>query len=167
MQVQLFLKERGVPFEVIQHPATYDALRMAHSTHTPGREVAKTVLLRADGGFTYIVAVLPATRTIDLRKVSQCLGGAEVHLATEHEIAEHCPDCEFGALPPFGSQYAMQTLVDESLTEDEAIVFEGNTHREAIRMRLDEFRRLEEPMIAAFSLERAGAGAARGDGPHQ
>jgi Ala-tRNA(Pro) deacylase len=87
-----------------------------------------------------------------LEAVSRLLGDADVQLASEAEIAEHCPDCELGALPPFGSRYGMKTIVDESLAQDEAIVFEGNTHNEAIQMRFDAYRRLEEPMVARFAV---------------
>jgi Ala-tRNA(Pro) deacylase len=126
---------------------TYDAQRLAQTLHIPGREVAKTVLLRANGGYRYLVAVLPATKNIDFEKASAALGGSKLRLATETEVSEHCPDCEVGVLPPFGSQYGMVTLVDESLTKDEEIVFAGNTHRNAIRMRFADFRRIEEPLI--------------------
>ena len=111
---------------------------MAQALHVHGQDVAKTVLLRANGGYRYIVAVLPPTKRIDLELAAGALGGSKLELATELEIAEHCPDCEIGALPPFGSQYGMKTLVDESLCEDGEIVFEGNTHEEAIRMKFTE-----------------------------
>ncbi len=154
MNVQEFLRERRVAFSAITHPDTYDAQRLAQALHTPGKEVAKTVLLRADGGFAYIVAVLPATKSIDLDKVSAVFGGSKIELATEAEIQERCPDCELGTLPPFGSQYALKTLVDASLAEDDEIVFEGNNHHEAIRMRYDQFRELEQPIVADFALQR-------------
>ena len=79
------------------------------------------------------------------------LNGAKVELATEIEIAEHCTDCEMGALPPFGWKYGMETLVDESLTKDEEIVFEGNTHRESVRMKYADFYRLAAPLVGSFS----------------
>jgi Ala-tRNA(Pro) deacylase len=151
MNVANFLKERQVQFELLPHQDTYDAQHMAQALHVPGREVAKTVLLRGGGGCHAVVAVLPATKRIDFQRAAEALGGERVELATEMEIAEHCPDCEIGALPPFGSQYNMWTLVDESLAEDEEIVFEGNTHHEAIRMKFEDFRRLEEPMLANFA----------------
>jgi Ala-tRNA(Pro) deacylase len=151
MNVQRFLSERGVEFEAIRHRPTFDAQRMAQAVHAPGREVAKTVLLRADQGDAYVVAVLPATRQVDLDRAGELLGGAQLELATEIEIQECCPDCEIGALPPFGSQYGMRTIVDESLTEDEEIVFEGNTHEESIRMRFEDFRQVEEPLIGSFT----------------
>ena len=151
MNVQEYLRTHDVQYDVIPHRSTYDAQRMAQTLHVPGREVAKTVLLRADQGFTYIVAVLPATKNVDLTAAGRALGGSKLELATEVEIQEHCPDCEMGVLPPFGSQYGMKTIVDKSLTEDEEIVFEGNSHHEAIRMKYTDFHHLEEPLVAAFA----------------
>jgi Ala-tRNA(Pro) deacylase len=151
MNVCKFLEERGVNFEVLPHQAAYDAQHLAQVLHVPGREFAKTVLLRANHRYGYIVAVLPATRQIDFAKLSRQMCGCEVELASESEIADHCPDCEFGVLPPFGSQYAMRTVVDESLTKDPELVFEGNTHEEAIRMRFQDFVRVEQPLILEFS----------------
>ncbi len=152
MNVQEFLSDRQVAYDAISHRDAYDAQRRAQTLHTPGREVAKTVLLRADSGYTYIVAVLPATKTVDFDRVSAAFGGCKIELATELEIKQHCPDCEIGTLPPFGTQYAMKTLVEESLSDDEEIIFEGNNHHEAIRMRYEDFRRIEEPLVAQFAV---------------
>ena len=153
MNIKTFLKERDAPFAEILHNATYDANRLAQAVHVSGYEVAKTVLLRVDHGYAYLVAVLPATHHINLAAVSFTLGKSRVELANEHEVAEHCPDCEFGVLPPFGSQYGMQTLVDSSLAEDDEIVFEGNTHEQAIRMSFEDFRRIECPLIGSFAIK--------------
>jgi Ala-tRNA(Pro) deacylase len=121
--------------------------------HIPGRDVAKTVLLRAnlDGGRQFVVAVLPATKQIDFDRAAQLIHGGKLQLATEVEIGEHCPDCEFGVLPPFGSRYGMKTIVDSSLAEDEEIWFEGNTHNEAVRMKFDDFQQLEKPQVGPFA----------------
>lgn len=153
MNVQEFLSDKQVGYAAITHRDVYDAQRLAQELHTPGREVAKTVLLRADSGYAYIVAVLPATKTIDFAKVSAAYGGSKIALATEIEIKEHCRDCEMGALPPFGSQYGLKTLVETSLTLDEEIVFEGNTHHEAIRMRYEDFHRIEAPLVTKFAVQ--------------
>ncbi len=157
MNIKQFLTEHGVEFEAIRHRDTYSAQRMAQELHVPGRDVAKTVLLRANHGYRYFVAVLPATRRIDLEMASAALGGGKVELATEIEVGERCPDCEFGALPPFGSQYDLSTLVDASLADEETIVFEGNTHGEAIRMRFADYRHIEEPLVVQFTREADAA----------
>ena len=126
-------------------------MHLAEAVHAPGGEVAKSVLLRADGGFRYLTAVLPATHHVDLEALSRALGGATVELATPDEVAERCPDCEFGVLPPFGSQYEAETIVDGTLTQGEEIVFEGTTHSEAIRMRYQDFYEIEHPLVARFA----------------
>jgi Ala-tRNA(Pro) deacylase len=153
MNLVNFLEKRSIPFRVIPHRDTYDAQRLAAAIHVPGREVAKTVLLKANGGYAYIVAVLPADKTIDLERASQVLGGSKLELATELDIKQHCPDCEVGVLPPFGSQYGMKTMVDESLEADDEVVFQGNTHHEAIRMKFEDFRKIEQPLIGSFVRE--------------
>jgi Ala-tRNA(Pro) deacylase len=151
MNVAEFLQRGHYKFDRVPHAPAYSAQRLAHELHVSGREVAKTVLLRANGGYEFVVAVLPASKQIDLERASKLLGGAKLCLATEFEIATHCPDCEFGVLPPFGSRYGMKTIVDSSLAEDESIWFEGNTHEEAIRITFEDFRRLEHPIVAPFA----------------
>jgi Ala-tRNA(Pro) deacylase len=146
-----YLHERRVPFETVAHTETFDAQHLAQALHTPGKEVAKSVLLRADHAYRYIVAVLPASHMIDMDALSRFLGGAGLALATEVEIAERCPDCEFGVLPPFGTHYGAQTVVDKALTEDETITFEGGTHTEAIRMKFADYFNVEHPLVADFA----------------
>jgi len=152
MLMQTILQERGVEFEVLEHHPTYSAQRLAEDLHVPGKEVAKTVLLRAtdDKQVDYVVAVLPATRSIDFAKASKLLDGRKVEMATEVELAERCPDCEMGVLPPFGSYYGMQTVVDQTLAEDDKIVFEGGTHHDAIRMAYQHFIQTEQPDVGDF-----------------
>jgi Ala-tRNA(Pro) deacylase len=151
MTVATFLEERRCEFERVPHQPTYSAQRMAQELHVPGREVAKTVLLRIPGENEFVVAVLPANKRIDPAKAAELLRG-KIELATEFEIAALCPDCEFGSLPPFGLRYGMRTIVDSSLAEDEEIVFEADSHREAIRMPFREYRRLERPLVASFAI---------------
>jgi Ala-tRNA(Pro) deacylase len=151
MNIPSFLEEQHCSYAVMDHPTTFTAQDMAQALHMSGREVAKTVLLCANGD-DFVVAVLPAHKRVDLQRVSELLGGCDVKLATEADIAAHCPDCELGALPPFGSRYGMQTIVDEDLAHDEAIVFEGNSHHESIQMRFDAFQKLEQPLVAPIAM---------------
>lgn len=153
MKITDYLTDQNVDYTVIPHQDTYDAQRMAAVIHVSGREVAKTVLLRVQRGKSYVVAVLPANKVIDLSRAARTLDVRKLELATETEISDHCPDCEIGALPPFGSQYGMSTLVDASLAEDDEIVFEGNSHHESIRMKFNDFRRIEQPRVASFAQE--------------
>ncbi len=151
MNVTELLEKRHVPFEVVKHQEVYGAQHVAEAICAPGHLVAKSVLLRADHNYSYIVAVLPATHMVDFDQLSTFLGGAQLELATEVEIAERCPDCEFGVLPPFGTHYGAQTIVDKSLTEDECIYFECSSHTTAIRMKYADFYEVEHPLVASFA----------------
>ena len=122
MNVTEFLTNKGVEFEALPHPDTHDAQRMAQVLHVSGREVAKTVLVRTETD-DFVLAVLPANRDLDFKKTAQALGEG-VALATEFDVSQVFPDCELGAIPPFGVEYGLRTLVDVSLAEDELIVFE-------------------------------------------
>ena len=148
MNIQSYLRERNVEFTPLEHKPTFDAQSLAQAVHTPSREIAKSVLLRS--GREHLLAVLPATHTVDLQAVQDLLQAPGVVLATEAECGSHFDDCELGALPPFGSAYGMRTIMDRSLLEDEEIVFEGNTHREAIRMRTADYHQLEQPLVGDF-----------------
>jgi len=151
MNIPEFLDRNNVSFDILSHYKTYEAQRMAQAVHVSGHHVAKTVLLRIGAPDKFVVVVLPATRNINFEEAQKVFGVEQVELATEREVSLHCPDCDVGALPPFGSQYNMKTVVDESLTKDDEIVFESNTHSEAIRMKCSDFIRLENPEIVALS----------------
>ena len=150
MNATEFLDQRGIAYKIYPHEKTFDAQHMAQSLHVPGRNIAKTVMARANGGAKHVVLVLPATERVDLRRVSEALGGAEVHLATEPEIAGLCPGCEFGVVPIFGSQFGMQTMVDESIAKQQDIFFQGDKHDQTIRMRYEDFCTVELPLVAAI-----------------
>ncbi len=149
MKLDDFLNQRQVPFERLEHPTAFTASRIAKVLHVPGQEVAKTVLLHVDD--VYVLVVLPATHHVDLQRVRQQLGATRVELASEAEMQRVCPDCEPGAIPPFGSLYHLTTLVDETLAEDEEIVFESQSHHEAIRMAYRDFQEQEHPRLGHFA----------------
>jgi len=157
MNLTKYLREQRVDFSVLEHDDTYDSQHLAQAVHVPGRSVAKTVLVRMDHGYRFAVAVLPATHLVNLETLSRMLGGAHTELATEYDIGQRCPDCECGSLPPFGTMYDMETLLDESLLEAEQLVFEGNTHHEAIRISAVDFLRIESPLIGSFAERRQHA----------
>lgn len=149
MKLEQFLTEKQVSFEVLPHRPAYTANRVAQLLHVPGKEMAKTVVLRGDHG--YILAVLPATCRVDIEEIRQELGEKRMEMASEDEMYQVFPDCEVGAIPPFGSMYRMPTIVDDTLTEDERIVFEGQNHEEAIGMNYRDFEAVEHPRRGHFA----------------
>ena len=149
MRLDDLLVSRHIAFQRLPHRRTYTANRMAQALHVKGRQVAKTVLLRTGQG--PMLAVLPATHHIDLEQLREDLGDPQVALAPEAEMDRLFPDCERGAVPPFGSLYQVPTIMDETLSEDESIVFEGPDHEQAIRMSLQDYEALEHPRRTHFA----------------
>jgi Ala-tRNA(Pro) deacylase len=149
MRLDEFLSDHHVAYRKLSHRPAYTANRIAQLLHVPGREMAKSVLLRTDQG--YVLAVVPATHRVDLDEVAHYLGDAHVEMANEEDMDRVFLDCERGAMPPFGSLYQMPTLVDEALAEDDQIVFEGQNHEEAIQMAYTDFETLEHPRRGHFA----------------
>jgi Ala-tRNA(Pro) deacylase len=149
MRIDQVLSNRQIPFELLHHRPAYTANRVAQVLHIPGKDVAKTVLLRAGRG--YVLAVLPATHRLDVDRVRQELREDFVEMAGEPEMDDLFPDCERGAIPPFGSMYHLPTIVDESLAQDDEIVFEAQTHEDAIRMSFRDYDAVEHPVKGHFA----------------
>lgn len=147
-----FLDRNNVRYEVASHAQAFTAQEVAAAQHVPGRLVAKVVMLR--GGGDFVMVVLPAPLQVDLQKARAALGRADLQLATENEFAGLFPECEPGAMPPFGNLYGLAVWVDESLTKDEEIVFNAGTHTETVKMRYADFARLVQPRVTALAASR-------------
>ena len=143
-----FLDRERVHYDVLPHPEAFRAAEIAHTLHTPQREMAKVVIVKVDTRF--VMTALPASWKVDLHRLRAVFAGHQVRLATEGEITDLFPDCELGAMPPFGNLYRIPVYVDQSLTEDEEIVFQAGTHSDAIRMRYWDFAALVFPVVAQF-----------------
>lgn len=137
------LKENRVAHEVIRHPVAFTATSVAGAAHIPGREMAKTVVVDLDG--QHVLAVVPATRQVDLERLRQATGALTVELADEQEFMADFPECEPGAMPPFGHLFGMKTFVEPHLAEDRDIAFNAGTHTEVVRMAYEDFERLARP----------------------
>ena len=147
--VQEFLRRGNVAYAVFQHLPAFTAQEEAAVTHVPGRDWAKAVVCFADG--EPIQAVVAADREVDLERLRRLAGAEEVRLASEAELDWLYPDCERGAMPPFGPLYRQRVFVDEGLTREQEIVFNGGTHTDAICMRYDDFAALTWPVVGRFA----------------
>ena len=148
-RVKQFLDENRVGYEHVEHTPVYTAQEVAQATHTPGKEMAKAVILKDEQGF--VMAVLPSTRRIDFDALRQASGRSKLELAQEKEFQNLFPNCETGAMAPFGNLYELPVYVDASLSEDDSITFNAGTHADAIRMPYDAYERLVRPVVATFS----------------
>ena len=148
--VQEFLRRGGVAYAVFRHPVAFTAQEEAAITHVPGRDWAKVVTCFADG--EPIQAVVPADREVDLDQLMEIAGAGQLRLAHEAELEWLYPDCERGAMPPFGPLFRQRVFVDDGLTREEEIVFNGGTHTDAICMRYGDFAELARPIVGRFAV---------------
>ena len=154
-QLRTFLDQHHIRYVVISHSKAYTAQGIAAVAHIPGQELAKTVIIKLDGDLA--MAVLPASYQVDLLAIKTAIGVDVATLASEREFKEAFPDCETGAMPPFGNLYGIPVYVDETLTCDTEIAFNAGTHLELIRMSCSDFERLVKPVVLRFSTRRAGS----------
>ena len=137
--VRSHLEKVGVPFDVISHPHTSDSSHTAQAAHVPGERLAKAVMLEDERG--YLMAVLPASRKLDLGALHRALG-RDLGLATENELAVLFADCEAGALPPMGEAYGIEVIVDDRLEDADDVYFEAGDHTGLVRVSGPDFQRL-------------------------
>lgn len=148
--VKEFLKENKVSFQTLSHSPAYTAQEVAAKSHISGWELAKTVIVKLDGKFA--MAVLPASEVIDFNYFEDVTGARSIELATEEEFKGLFPNCDIGAMPPFGNLYGMKVYVAPELAEDEMIAFSAGSHTELIRMAYEDFERLVDPEMLPFAI---------------
>ncbi len=145
-KLRTFLDSHLIKYFIISHSPAYTAQEIAASAHVPGKELAKTVMVTIDGRLA--MAVLPASGKLDFQKLGQAASSSDVLLASEDDFADMFPGCEVGAMPPFGNLYGMKTYVDDTLAEDDEIVFNAGDHTELLRLSFKDYDRLVHPVIA-------------------
>jgi Ala-tRNA(Pro) deacylase len=149
MRVTEYLDKSAIPYDVTEHLPTFTAKQMAAIKHEPGKFVAKPVIVKVDG--KHMMCVLSANNKIDLGALKTRLGADSIELADEREIGKIFDDCELGAEPPFGNLYDLPTIMDKALVDDDHILFQAGTHKEAIQMSMDDYRKLVEQKVLEFS----------------
>ena|ERR1700730_3472817 len=148
-KLQEFLDGHHIKYVVISHSVAYTAQGVAALTHISGKELAKTVIVKIDGALA--MALLPASLHIDLSQLRSAASAKNVALASEEEFKERSPDCETGAMPPFGNLYDMPVFADESLARDKEVAFNAGSHRKLVRLAREDFVSLVEPKIVRFA----------------
>ncbi|MCG2588868.1 aminoacyl-tRNA deacylase [Rhodohalobacter sulfatireducens] len=145
-----YLDEKGIKYVVVRHSKAFTAQEVAASAHIPGKEMVKTVMVKVDDDIKMFV--LPSTHDVDFEAIKDTFDAENVELASESEFEDMFPDCEIGAMPPFGNLFDMDTYVAEVLTEDEKIAFNAGTHKEVVKMNYKDFEDLVNPEIVPIAV---------------
>jgi Ala-tRNA(Pro) deacylase len=144
-----FLAGSGMPYSIATHRRAYTAQEVAEASHVPGTYMAKTVIVWIDDQLA--MAVIPATRALDLDSLKSQSGARQVRLADESEFVHVFTDCQHGTAPPFGNLFGLRTLVDLKLALQESITFSAGTHTEVIRMKYSDYSSLVKPLVLHIS----------------
>src|SRR3990167_9512183 len=146
-----FLDSHYIKYVTISHSRAFTAQETATSAHIPGKELAKTVMVKIDGKMA--MAVLPASSKVDFDLLKKVIGSGKVEIASEKEFKDMFPECEIGAMPPFGNLYGMEVFVAKTLTEDREIAFNAGSHRELVKLTYKDFEKLVKPKVITFSVD--------------
>jgi len=144
-----FLNRENVKYVILNHSPAYTAQEIAASAHVHGKELAKTVMVTIDGKMA--MAVAPATRKVNFDLLKAAAGSENVELACEKAFRDMFPECEVGAMPPFGNLYEMPVYASHLLANDAEIVFNAGSHTELIRMTYADYERLVHPKVARIA----------------
>jgi Ala-tRNA(Pro) deacylase len=147
-----FLDANNIKYRVIVHSKAYTAQEIASLAHIPGQELAKTVMVMIDDNLA--MAVLPASEHVDLAALKSVARANTIRLATEFEFKDRFPQCEAGAMPPFGNLYDMAVYAERGLEKDREIAFNAGSHTELVQLALADFMTLVKPRVASFSARR-------------
>jgi len=150
-----FLDRKEIKYERIPHPTTFTAQLTAASSHVKPDELAKVVMVNRDGKLA--MAVVPASKRVDVTALHTGSQASTLRLASELEFKQAFPDCDAGAMPPFGNLYGMDVFVDEAIVQQPRIAFNAGTHEEVLRLAYEDFERLVRPTVLRFAttVERA------------
>ncbi|MBN2039915.1 MAG: YbaK/EbsC family protein [Spirochaetes bacterium] len=149
-KVRNYLDENHIPYQTITHFRTYSAQQTAHSVHRHGKELAKPIIVKVNG--RPIMVVVTANQKVNLTFLKKIFSTIDVELASETDIMKLFPDCECGAMPPFGKFYGMDELISEDLTKDDMIYFNAGNHTELIGMKYSDFAEIIHPRVVNFNI---------------
>ena len=143
-----YLDERNTHYTVTEHRPTFTAQQTAEVIHVTGQQMAKPVMVWVDNKMTMVV--VPAQFKINWDSLKEALNAYTIELAMEGDFRALFPDCEIGAMPPFGNLYGIDVIVEASLARDKNISFNAGTHNRSIRMAYKDFEEIVNPRVLKF-----------------
>ncbi len=144
-----YLSRKGIPFDALRHADVQTALGEAFSLGIPGELVAKTIVL--DVGRGPVLAVVPASRRLDMHLLRDALRRRDIHLATEDELERDFPQFEMGSIPRRGSLLSAPLVIDPEVVQHDMVVFAAGTHEESVRVRMRDLLRLEHAVVTPIA----------------
>lgn len=148
-RVRRVLEQNWIDYETVPHREAFTAQGVAAATHVSGWQMAK-VLIARDENKRYVMIVLPASCRADLATLRRVTGRPHLELAAEEEIASLFPDCELGAMPPFGNLYGLEVYVDACFPRNKPIAFQAGNHHEVVKIAYPDYQWAVKPFVTEF-----------------
>ena len=148
-RIRDYLDSQNVSYETLHHAQAFTAQEVAHSLHVSGKRCVKVVVARGDN--KPLLVVMPASHRLNFQELKSALKANRLEMLVESELVGLFPDCDLGAVPPFGNLYGIGVCVDRAVANTEKIVFCAGTHEDCIRMRYSDFAKLTRPFVGHFS----------------
>ncbi len=149
-KIREYLDKERVGYQLLEHSRAFTATEVAGAQHVPGRQMIKSVIVKADDQF--VMCLLPAIHYLDIDKFKEISGAKQVRLAHEEEMSKLFPDCEIGSEPPFGALYGIKVYADKFLEEDNEVAFNAGTHSDMIKMKFKDVQRLSQPVFVEIGV---------------
>jgi Ala-tRNA(Pro) deacylase len=148
-RIRDYLDSQNVSYETLHHSEAFTAQEVAHSLHVSGKKCVKAVV--AEGDRKLVIVVMPASHRLNFQELKLTLKVNQLEMLVESELVGLFPDCDLGAVPPFGNLYGIDVWVDRAVASAERVLFCAGTHEDCIRMRYSDFAKLTRPLLGHFS----------------
>jgi len=150
-RLKRFLDQERTEYETLPHREVFSSREVAAESHVAERQLAKVLAIKEEGD-GHLMVILPAACRLDMTALKHAAGRHKLSLVQEDEMGRLFPDCEVGAMPPFGNLYGMPTYVDACFPRAQDIVFQAGNHHEVVRMRYADYERLVKPAVGEYCL---------------
>lgn len=154
-RLKYFLAQERIAYDVLPHHEVFTAQEVAAASHVSGQQLAKVVLVR-ENGKAHVMAVLPAACRLDLGALAAVAKTGKLLLASEGDMARLFPDCEVGAMPPFGNLYGVPVYIDACFPKETEFFFQAGNHHEVVRMSYGDYQRAAKPVVGEFCVHERG-----------
>lgn len=150
LQIKDILDKNMIKYQSYEHRAVFTSEEAAKVRNTRMSQGAKALVMIGDK--KPLMVVLPADRKVDFKNVKKLLKIKNLEMAKPEEVKK-LTGVEIGAVPPFGNLVGLPLYVDNSLTQEEEIVFNAGLHTKSIMMQSGDYLTVTKPILGDYSVK--------------
>lgn len=149
-KVKAYLDKQGIDYEEIAHKTVFTAYDAAQTLKKELKEIAKNLLIKADG--TYALVVVPADKKLDLNKIKKALGAKKISIPTE-KVMLKVLKIKPGAISSFAKLHKLEILVDKAMIGTKKAVFSTGSMTDSVLMKVKDYVQMEEASLADIAMK--------------